>query len=125
MEAGKLGKQLKNLKQMNSKKGMTLVEIVASLAILSLVMILLISVYGASINLIRSSGTQKNSNKNAASGIENAIGGFDPDAGISIVNRQSGVFTVRFSGATIDSPGNYVAGSDASGGSKLHYFNPN
>jgi prepilin-type N-terminal cleavage/methylation domain-containing protein len=107
-----------------SKKGMTLVEVVVSLALLSILAILIMSVFASSFQVVFSNADMKKKGKDAAAGIENKLAGFDPDGDISIIRQQRGTFSIDFGGVVIESSGNYVTGNDKEFNAEYHFFIP-
>lgn len=103
---------------------MTLVEVVVSLAIVSILAIFILTVFSASVSVIGSNATLKKQNENAAAGIENAAAGFSPDDDISVVERQTSSLEVDFGGVTITVDGQLIVGNDKKGDSKYYYFAP-
>ncbi|MDD2362416.1 MAG: prepilin-type N-terminal cleavage/methylation domain-containing protein [Oscillospiraceae bacterium] len=107
-----------------SKKGLTLVEVVVSLAILSILAVFILSIYASSFNTILGNANLKNSNQNAAAGIENKFAGFDPDSDIATVEQQTGNLEIDFGGQTIDAEGSIIEGTDKNNDSKYYSFIP-
>ena len=103
---------------------MTLVEVIVSLAILTMLSVFIISVLITCLNIIKSNAELKKDSRDAAAGIENTIAGFGPDSDISVTNETDGTFSITFNGVTIDVSGSYVDGSDTDGNTKYHCFIP-
>ncbi|MDD5604123.1 MAG: type II secretion system protein [Eubacteriales bacterium] len=109
---------------LKSKAGMTLVEVILSLAILSMIAVLISSVMGLSFKVSKDSYILGESGSKAAAGIESRIAGFEHDPGISVVDAQEGIFTISFSGQEAAIAGNFIRGSDNDGNAVLRYFEP-
>lgn len=103
---------------------MTLVEVVVSLAILSLLAILLTSVFTSAVTIVGSQAVQKQANKEAAGGIENVAAGYDANADVTI-QQSSGNFSVQFGGVTIVQQGTYYEGTATDQEGSYTYFEPN
>lgn len=116
---------MKNFRLFRRKKGMTLIEAVVSVAILSVISIFIISVLTVASNMVSMNAYLKKSDKNAAAGIENVLAGFSADSNISVTNRKNGTFTVDFDGVTISPDGHYITGRDKDYNSEFIYFDPN
>ncbi len=107
-----------------NKRGFTLVETVVSLAILSLLALLLASVIGVSTDMIGKNAEIQKSSYEASAGIENRMSGFTQDIGITLVITEAGSFTINFGGLTVEAVGSHIYCSDQDGDVKLHYFIP-
>ncbi|HCA29679.1 MAG TPA: hypothetical protein DEP23_09005 [Ruminococcaceae bacterium] len=111
-------------KLLKSKKGMTLVEVVVSLAILSILAVFIMAVFGSSFQTVVTNANLKKGQKDAAAGIENKLAGFDPDGNLSVTNEQSGNFSIDFGGVTIDASGNFIIGKNKDQDSTYYFFIP-
>ncbi|MDD3832565.1 MAG: type II secretion system protein [Oscillospiraceae bacterium] len=107
-----------------SKKGLTLVEVVVSLAILSILAVFILSIFASTFNSILGNSNLKNSNQNAAAGIENKFAGFDPDSDIAIADEQAGSIEIDFGGQIVEAQGNIIEGTDKDNDSKYYSFIP-
>jgi|GEM_PF-5134662 len=99
-------------------------EIVVSVALLSIVMVLVVTVFMTATNIIKSNADLKEDNANAAGAIENNLAGNAASSG-SAISQLGGTFSVDFNGITISIDGNYVAGTDTDGNTAYYYFDPN
>ena len=116
---------MKTIRQrLKSRKGLTLVEVVVSLAILSLLAILLTSVFTSAVTIVGKQAVQKQANKEAAGGIENVAAGYDANADVT-VQQSSGNFSVQFGGVTIEQQGAYYEGTATDQEGSYTYFEPN
>jgi hypothetical protein len=107
---------------------MTLVEIVVSIALLSMVSLLIITVFVTSNRIIGNNAIMKRNGENAAAGIENKMA--DPistpapfsSGDISIVSQQAQNFVVSFNGADITTGGKLVSSNDINNENTYYYF---
>lgn len=109
---------------LKSRKGLTLVEVVVSLAILSILAVFILSVFASSLNIIAGNANLKKGNHNAAAGIENKFAGFDADANLSVINQQSGSIQIEFGGVSIEAAGKFITGNDIKNDSEYYAFIP-
>jgi prepilin-type N-terminal cleavage/methylation domain-containing protein len=116
---------LKNLKIIKSKNGMTLVEVVASVAILALLAVFVVSIFATSITIVGRNAQVKKSNTKAAAGIENTVAGFTVSEETVSVIETSSNFEIVFGGNTINKEGTYYKSSDEKGEGNYYYFVPN
>jgi len=116
---------MKNFKSIKNKKGMTLVEIIVSVAILSIIAVFIITVFASSNNIIGNNAILKRNGENAAAGIENKMAGLGADTDISIVGQQDASVTVTFGTNSVVTSGKIVASSDKNSTEKYYYFVPN
>jgi prepilin-type N-terminal cleavage/methylation domain-containing protein len=109
---------------LKSKKGMTLVEVVVSMAILSILAVFIMSVFAATLGSVMSNSELKKSGKLAAAGIENKLAGFEPDQDISVIEQENGFIEVDFGSIIVNSEGYYIIGKDKNQNSKYYFFIP-
>jgi hypothetical protein len=123
----KLGGKLRiknRIKNINNIKGLTLIEVITSVALLALTMLFFTTFFLSAITYINDNKTLSTNYANADAGIENKMAGIAPDAN-SIVTQTSGNFTITFTGVTVNVAGNYVRGTDSAIKTAMYYFNPN
>lgn len=107
------------MKIINKKKGFTLIEIIISMALLSILLIIFADLFMFSVNLLGKSSKGKIGNMNAASKIELYT------TGSSDVVPISGSFSINFGSTIVNVNGNYIPATDS--GSQVNYksFIPN
>lgn len=110
---------------------MTLVEVIVSVFLLSLVGLMLITVFTISMQVVGDNAMTKKKSENAAAGIENKMAfpystpAPTTAADIFKVASTPDNFIVTFNGHDdIDIPGEIVASTDANGDNKYYYFIP-
>jgi len=104
------------LKIINRKKGFTLIELIISMALLSILLIIFANLFMFSVNLLGKSSKGKIGNMNAASKIEL----YTATAGSSgTVTPTSGSFSINFGGTNVTVTGNYISANDS--GSQVSY----
>ncbi len=114
----RLVKRLK--KRLCQKRGITLAEIVVSLALFAMIMVLILSVLLVSLKTIANNAELKAKDAEAAAGIENTFAG---DTGEHI-SQQTGTLEIQFDGVTIQAEGEYLSGTDPDSQAEFHYFHP-
>lgn len=114
----------KRLKQfLRLKRGVTLAEIVVSLALFAMIMVLILSVLVVSLQTIANNAQLKAKDAEAAAGVENTFA--DGVESGQHITQQTGTLEIQFDGFTIHAEGEYVSGTDADSQSQFHYFSPN
>ncbi|MCB2359927.1 type II secretion system protein [Clostridium estertheticum] len=108
------------MKIINKKKGFTLIELIISMALLSILLIIFADLFMFSVNLLGKSSKGKIGNMNAASKIELFTAGSSSD-----VTPTSGSFNIKFGSSSVNVNGNYIPATDS--GSRVNYksFIPN
>lgn len=99
-------------------------EIVVSLALLSIVMVMITTVFLTALRIISTHAKLKEYNAYAAGAVENNMAGEAADAEAS-VSQTSGNFTVNFTYNSIDVTGDYIEGTDTDENTSYYYFAPN
>jgi len=103
------------LKNNNKNKGFTLVELIVSIALLSIILILFVNLFTFSVTLLSKSSKQKASSMNASSKIET-----DTAASANGNTVQTpGNFTITFGGTDVSAPGSFLSNNDS--GSQVYY----
>ncbi len=106
------------------RRGFTLIETLVSLAILSLLALLLASVIGVSTNVAGRNSEIQKSGYEAAAGVESKMSGFMQDTGMTVVTSEISSFTIDFGGMAVEAAGSHIFCSDLDGDVKLRYFIP-
>lgn len=104
--------------------GMTLVEVVVSVALLGVVLLLLTTTVMTTYNLLMSSGRQQKVGDRAAAGIEMKTAGNGAPSGASVA-QSDGSFSITFNnGADVTASGTYLQGttSGTASGDAVNYF---
>lgn len=109
--------------RLRRNRGMTLVEIVAGIAILGLLALLLSTVFATGIGIVGRQAQQKQANANAAGGVENAAAG-DASASAPLPDESSGSFSIRFGDNTVEIPGSYYESPENGYDRNFRYFVP-
>ncbi|MDR1629271.1 MAG: prepilin-type N-terminal cleavage/methylation domain-containing protein [Oscillospiraceae bacterium] len=104
------------------KRGLSLVEVLVSLALLSMIVVLLFSVYMVSLQSIQNNGSLQKQDADAAGQIEKGFGG--TFSGESQISENSGEFVIDFNGQRVAADGSYVKGSDEDEDAAFFYFDP-
>lgn len=100
---------------LKKNKGFTLVELIVSIALLSIILILFVELFIFSVNILSRSSKQKASSMNASSKIET-----DTAASASGNTVQtSGNFTITFGGIDVSASGSFLRNNDSS--SQVYY----
>lgn len=115
---------MKNYRFLHGKRGLTLVEIIVSLAVLALLSLFVVSVFSITISIIGQQSVLKRANNDAAAGIENHFGGFEPDSGICAVEQQRDSLSIDFGGLIVEEDGVLVKGADDDNTAVFFYFTP-
>lgn len=102
------------MKIINKKKGFTLIELIVSMALLSILLIFFADLFMFSVNLLGKSSKGKIGNMNAASKVELYNAGASTD-----VAPTSGSFSMNFGGTSVIVIGNYILANDS--GSQVSY----
>lgn len=105
------------------RRGMTLVEIVAGLAVLGLLALLLSTVFVTGVNVVGRQAQQKKANAEAAGGVEQAAAGETSEADAS-ADKTDGSFSIRFGGETVEVPGSYYENQENGYDRSFRYFVP-
>ena len=110
------------MKIINKKKGFTLIELIVSMALLSILLIMFANLFMYSVNLLGKSSKGKIGNMNASSKIELNTAGAGSS---SDVTSTSGSLSINFGGTSVTVTGNYISANDS--GSQVSYksFVPN
>lgn len=111
--------QLKKL--LTQKRGLSLVEVVVSLALLAFISILLLSVMLVSLNTISANAELKKSDAEAAAGLEHKFAG---EENPSVIEKENDVFVFEFEDATIEVYGERLRGTDEKEDAAFNYFEP-
>jgi prepilin-type N-terminal cleavage/methylation domain-containing protein len=119
---------MKKLLKNKFNKGMTLVEVVVSIALLSIILTILSTTFMATYNMLMNAQNKTKYSGNAAAGIELTTASASIPSNVS-VSSVSSTFTITFStpaGTSTETvSGNYVQGSTASSGVTYNTFIPN
>lgn len=120
-------------KYLKKNSGMTLVELIVSVFLLSLVGLMLITVFSLSTKVVGDNAMSKKKSENAAAGIETKVAfpGASPAptsvADIYKISSTPSNLTVEFNGTIevdVNMPGIMVASTDANDENKYYYFIP-
>jgi prepilin-type N-terminal cleavage/methylation domain-containing protein len=106
---------MRSIKINKSKKGFTLIELIISIAILSIISIFIFDSFLFSTKLLSKSAGKKIKSMDASSGIELGIDNTlstNPD---TTINRTAGSFTLNFGNSNISVNGSYIKGSNSTG----------
>jgi len=106
----------------NSRSGMTLVEIIVSMALLSIVLILAANMFLTGMSILAASTKKSQKSLQAAGGIENKAGG--AAIGSAVISSSTGNFTLVFGSSSYTVSGSYVTGTDSDGDVKYKSFQP-
>lgn len=108
------------MKTIIKKKGVTLIELIICMALLSILLIIFADLFMFSVNLLGKSSKGKIGNMNAASKIELYTAGSSSD-----ITPTSGSFLINFGSTNVNVNGNYIPATDS--GSQVNYksFIPN
>jgi prepilin-type N-terminal cleavage/methylation domain-containing protein len=116
---------MKLLKVVRKKDGMTLVEVIVGLALMSiLVLIFTTFIFYSMAAMSRNIGL-KSADTNAVAGVENAAAGVESSIPQTVTSESSSTFIVTFGSTTITTNGELVEGTDTQAKSKYSYFVPN
>jgi len=110
---------------LKGKRGLSLIEIIVSIAVLALLTLLVISVFSAAVSIVGRQTALQRVDNDAAAGVENYLAGFEPDSGIGAVTEQPGSLSVDFGGTVITEDGVLIRGTDDDNQSVYYYFSPN
>ncbi len=113
---------MKKLYLLKSKRGMTLVEVVAGIAILSLLFLFIVTVFPTAISIVGDQARLKRSGKNAADGLESHFAGQEPEPGRAVVQQTPGQLEVDFPAGPVQPDGVFVKSRGADGGEVFYYF---
>lgn len=106
---------------LKGKAGMTLVEVVAGLAILSLLFLFIVTVFPTAIGIVGRQAQLKRSGKDAADGLENRLAGQHPESGPAL-DDTPGQLEIDFSAGELRSDGVFVRSRGADGNAVYYYF---
>ena len=112
---------MKKLNLLKGKAGTTLVEVVAGLAILSLLFLFIAMVFPTAISIVGRQAQLKHSGKNAADGLENRLAGQLPESG-SALNETPGQLEIDFPAGSLRPDGVFVRSRGADGNAVYYYF---
>lgn len=122
---------MKTIICLKKNRGMTLVELIVSVFLLSLIGLMLVTVFSISSKVVGDNAMAKKNSENAAAGIENkmaypyATPAPTTAADIFKVGSESGSFVVTFNGFDpIETLGSVVSSTDSNGENKYYYFIP-
>ena len=113
------------LKLFNKKAGMTLAEVVVSLALMSILVLIFVTLISYSMAIIGRNVQLKRADTDAVAGVENAVVGTESSLPQAVVSETSGTFVVTFGDITITTNGQLLEGTDDESKSKYSYFVPN
>jgi len=113
------------LKAFKNKDGMTLVEVVVSLALMSILVLIFVSLIYYSMASIGRNVQLKRADTDAVAGVENAAAGTESSVPQTVVSETSSTFVVTFGDTTITTNGKLVEGTDTQAKSRYSYFVPN
>lgn len=108
----------------SQNSGMTLVEVVASVALLGVVLLLLTTTVTTTFNLLMTSGRQQKTGNRAAAGIEMQTASGSVPSGASVA-QSSGSFGFTFTnGTNVAVSGSYLHGatSGTASGDQVNYY---
>lgn len=109
---------------LKGNQGMTLTEVVVSIALLGILTLFILMVFVTSLNIIRHNAQIKVSARDAAGGIEHHIAGESGDSSAAVVSGDSSGFAIQFGGQVFHTYGEFVEGKDTRDGVTYHYFEP-
>lgn len=101
---------MEKINRLNNEKGFTLIELIVSIALLSLLLLMFSSFFMYSVQLLGKASKQKVNSMSAASKIELDTA----TSNNANTTKTSGNISISFGGTPIVVSGNYIAGSDAS-----------
>lgn len=104
------------------KRGLSLVEVVVSLALLSLIVVMLFAVLMVSMNTIYGNAGLKKQDAEAAEQIEKDFAGLPETP--SAIEREDATFSIDFDGVVVGADGKILNGSDQNNDSEFKYFEP-
>lgn len=107
------------------QKGFTLVEIIVSIALLSIVLLVLSTTFMTSFNIMNMASKKTKDSNNVAAGIELATASATATASGVTVSLNSSTFTITFGASNVTVSGNYLQGSTTSSGIAFKSFVPN
>jgi prepilin-type N-terminal cleavage/methylation domain-containing protein len=107
------------------QKGFTLVEIIVSIALLSIVLLVLSTTFMTSFNIMNMASNNTKDSNNVAAGIELATASAASYAAGVTVNPSSGTFPITFGSTNVTVSGNYLQGSTTSSSITFKSFIPN
>jgi len=99
------------MKKKKSEKGVTLIEIIVSIALLGLMCVSFIPLFYAGSNLIYLSGQRSNTQYDAAQAIENKLS--NPTATVPGVNETAASFTIKFGNVSIPLSGKIITSTSS------------
>lgn len=106
---------MKPIKINKNKKGFTLIELIISIALLSIISIFIFNSFLFSTKILSKSASKKIKSMDASSGIElgtdNTLS-TNPD---TTINKTEGSFTLNFGNNNISVNGSYIQGSNSTG----------
>lgn len=113
------------IKLFKNKDGMTLVEVVVSLALMSILVLIFVTLMFYSMSVIGRNYQLKSADADAVAGIENVAGNTGSSTAQSVTTSKSTNFITTFGSTTITTNGVLVEGTDDEAKSKYSYFVPN
>lgn len=99
---------MKNNERKKNKRGMTLVEVIVSVALLSIVVIFFCSVFVYFVTILSSVAKLRQATGKAAGGIEAQAGGATDSSPDYTAITSSGSFSIDFGGNTVTVDGSYI-----------------
>lgn len=117
-------RQLKKIIAGN-RKGLTLIELIISIALLSIIVMIAGDIFVFSFNILGKSARKKIDSMNASSGIELTTANTAESSHDVTVNKTSGTFNINFGDTDVQVNGTYVQGISAGGDVSYESFIPN
>ena len=110
---------------LKKQEGFTLVEIIVSIALLSIVLLVLSTTFMTSFNIMNMASKKTKDSNNVAAGIELATASTTSSAAGVTVTSNSGAFTITFGSTNVTVSGNYLQGNTTNSGIAFKSFVPN
>ena len=110
---------------LKKQEGFTLVEIIVSIALLSIVLLVLSTTFMTSFNIMNMASKNTKDINNVAAGIELTTASATSSVAGVTVNSNSSVFTITFGSTNVTVSGNYLQGNTTNSGIAFKSFVPN
>ena len=107
---------------LSRKKGFTLIEAVASIALLGILAVMILTAFLTQYKIIGMNSAAKQKDKKAQQALEKKISNEYESA--AQTSTHDGVFTVDFNGHSVNTYGEYITGTDSDNANAYTYFKP-